>query len=306
MLRSTDRGATWAKTELPVKIGGNEDGRNTGERLMVDPAQGAVLFLGAKDGLYRSADHGATWSRVEAFPKVHVTLVAFDPVEKTKTGETAIVYAGFATARGGGLLVSTDGGATWGLIDGQPKGLVPHHLALDAKGVLYIAYGNGLGPNGVTDGAVWTFDPDSGAWTDISPVKPDGSDVFGYGGLSLDPAHPGVIVVSTLDRWGRGDDLFRSTDGGKTWKGLREKSEHDAAARPGCAAWKARPAAPWATGSATSTSTRPIPTRRSTSPATACGGPEPDRGRPLGPHRLAVRRRGPGGDGGPGAGFSPQ
>ncbi len=232
LLRSTDRGATWAKTELPVKIGGNEDGRNTGERLMVDPAQGAVLFLGAKDGLYRSADHGATWSRVEAFPKVHVTLVAFDPVEKTKTGETAIVYAGFATARGGGLLVSTDGGSTWGLLDGQPKGLVPHHLALDAKGVLYIAYGNGLGPNGVTDGAVWTFDPDSGAWTDISPVKPGGPDAFGYGGLSLDLAHPGVVVVSTLDRWGAGDDLFRSSDGGKTWKGLREKSEHDAGGAP--------------------------------------------------------------------------
>jgi len=233
LLRSTDRGATWAKTELPVKIGGNEDGRNTGERLMVDPSQGAVLFLGAKDGLYRSADHGATWSRVEAFPKVHVTLVAFDPVEKTKTGETAIVYAGFAASNGGGgLLVSTDGGATWGLVGGQPKGLIPHHLALDAKGVVHVAYGNALGPNGVTNGAVWTFDPDSGTWTDITPVKPGDGDLFGYGGLSLDPAHPGVIVVSTLDRWGRGDDLFRSTNGGKTWKALREKSEHDAAGAP--------------------------------------------------------------------------
>jgi len=232
LLRSTDRGATWARTELPVKIGGNEDGRNTGERLMVDPAQGAVLFLGAKDGLYRSADHGATWSRVEAFPKVHVTLVAFDPVEKTKTGETAILYAGFATNRGGGLLVSTDGGVRWGLVDGQPKGLIPHHLALDAKGVAYIAYGDALGPNGVTDGAVWKMDPDSGAWTDITPVKPGAGDVFGYGGLSLDPAHPGVIVVSTLDRWGKGDEVFRSTDGGKTWKGLREKSEHDIRGAP--------------------------------------------------------------------------
>jgi xyloglucan-specific exo-beta-1,4-glucanase len=232
VLRSTDRGATWAKTELPFGLGGNEDGRNTGERLMVDPARGAVLFLGTKEGLYRSADHGATWSRVEAFPRLHVTLVAFDPVMKTKTGETAILYAGVAGERGGGLLVSTDGGATWGLVTGQPKGLVPHHLAIDAKGGVFVAYGNGLGPNGVTDGAVWKLDPDTGAWTDITPVKPSGADVFGYGGLSLDPAHPGVILVSTLDRWAKGDDLFRSSDGGKTWKPLREASEHDTGRAP--------------------------------------------------------------------------
>ena len=237
LLRSTDRGATWAKTELPVKTGGNEDGRNTGERLMVDPAKGAVLFLGAKDGLYRSPDHGETWSRVEAFPRMHVTLVAFDPVEKTKTGETAIVYAGVASvadgvAKGGGLVVSTDGGATWGLVTGQPKGLIPHHMAVDAKGVVHVAYGNALGPNGVTNGAVWKLDPDSGAWTDITPVKPAGGDVFGYGGLSLDPVHPGVIVVSTLDRWAAGDDIFRSTDGGKSWKALRDKSEHDVGRAP--------------------------------------------------------------------------
>lgn len=237
ILRSTDRGATWAKSELPVKIGGNEDGRNTGERLMVDPRKGAVLFLGAKEGLYRSADHGETWSRVETFPRMHVTLVAFDPVEKTKTGETAIVYAGVASvadgvAKGGGLVVSTDGGATWGLVTGQPKGLIPHHMAVDAKGVVHVAYGNGLGPNDVTNGAVWRMDADTGAWTDITPVKPSGADVFGYGGLSLDPAHPGVIVVSTLDRWAMGDDVFRSTDGGKSWKALRAKSEHDVGRAP--------------------------------------------------------------------------
>lgn len=237
LLRSTDRGTTWAKTELPVKIGGNEAGRNTGERLMVDPQKGSVLFLGARDGLYRSADFGATWSRVEAFPKMHVTLVAFDPVQKTPTGETAILYAGVTNAlkegvAGGGLVVSTDGGVTWGLVNGQPRGLVPHHLAVDAKGVVYVAYGNGLGPNGVTDGAVWKMDPDTGAWTDITPVKPSGADVFGYGGLSLDPTRPGTLVVSTLDRWMVGDDVFRSTDGGKTWKALREKSDHDIGGAP--------------------------------------------------------------------------
>jgi hypothetical protein len=153
LLRSTDRGTTWAKTELPVKIGGNEDGRNTGERLMVDPHQGAVLFLGAKDGLYRSPDHGVTWSKVAAFPNVHVTLVAFDPAKTTTSGQTAIVYAGFSSPTGGGLLVSADGGVSWNPVKGQPKALVPHHLSIDAKGDIYVAYGNGLGPNGVTDGA---------------------------------------------------------------------------------------------------------------------------------------------------------
>ncbi|MBC7668072.1 MAG: hypothetical protein H7236_06340 [Gemmatimonadaceae bacterium] len=227
VLASVDRGATWTKAELPVKIGGNEDGRNTGGRLMVGPQNGAVLFLGAKDGLYRSGNHGATWARVEAFPRLHVTLVAFDPALKTKTGDTAILYAGVASEHGGGLLVSTDGGSTWGLVTGQPKGLVPHHLAIDTKGAAYVAYGNGLGPNGVTHGAVWRLDPDTGAWTDITPLKPEGGDVFGYGGLSLDPAHPGVIVVSTLDRWAVGDEVFRSIDDGKSWKALRAKAHHD-------------------------------------------------------------------------------
>lgn len=43
ILRSTDRGANWAVTPVPFKMGGNEDGRGLGERLAIDPtAQTAI------------------------------------------------------------------------------------------------------------------------------------------------------------------------------------------------------------------------------------------------------------------------
>src|SRR5262245_24881151 len=37
ILRSTDRGNTWQRTDLPFKVGGNMPGRSMGERLAIDP-----------------------------------------------------------------------------------------------------------------------------------------------------------------------------------------------------------------------------------------------------------------------------
>ncbi len=37
ILRSTDRGRTFQRTDLPFKLGANEDGRGAGERLAIDP-----------------------------------------------------------------------------------------------------------------------------------------------------------------------------------------------------------------------------------------------------------------------------
>jgi len=37
VLSSTDKGNSWTIHPLSVKIGSNEDGRGTGERLQVDP-----------------------------------------------------------------------------------------------------------------------------------------------------------------------------------------------------------------------------------------------------------------------------
>ncbi len=110
---------------------------------------------------------------------------------------------------------------------GQPTGVMVSHAAFDSTGALYLSYQNGPGPNDVSDGAVWTYQPKQEKFIDITPAAPKGEDKFGYGGLSLDAAHPGTLMVSTIDRWSHGDEVYRTTDGGKTWKALLPKAVRD-------------------------------------------------------------------------------
>ena len=66
ILRSTDQGKTFQRTDLPFKLGSNMPGRNMGERLVIDPNQNRILYLGARsgNGLWKSTDYGVTWAKV--------------------------------------------------------------------------------------------------------------------------------------------------------------------------------------------------------------------------------------------------
>ena len=230
LLRSDDRGESWQAIALPFKLGGNSDGRSTGERLQVDPHKGSVLLLGTnQDGLWQSSDFAKSWSRVGAFLASGVTFVLFDGRGGSAGQATSTIYAG---TDGSGVLRSTDGGASWSPLPGQPAGLIPHHGAIDAAGTLYLSYGDALGPNGLSSGAVWKYDTASAQWSNITPVAPAGEDKFGYAGLALDPRHPGTLLVSTLDRWVAGDQIFRSVDGGHSWTALGGKAKYDSSATP--------------------------------------------------------------------------
>jgi photosystem II stability/assembly factor-like uncharacterized protein len=241
--RSADQGDTWQLTEMMIKMGGNELGRSNGERLAVDPNQTKILFFGSRrNGLWKSEDGAVTWKKVESFPikedpeGLGVPFVVFDGKSGGKGKATPVIYAGISRLKDN-LYVSRDAGATWNLLPKQPTTFMPHHLELDSKGVVYVVYYAGPGPHDTdrkdlrTDGAVYKFDPKSGAWTDITPVKPNPAqdDKFGYGGLSVDAKSPGTLIVSTLNRYAKGHNLFRTTDGGKTWKDLFAKSEWDVA-----------------------------------------------------------------------------
>ncbi|WP_206792858.1 RICIN domain-containing protein [Amycolatopsis sp. MtRt-6] len=230
ILRSTDQGRTFQRTDLPFKLGGNEDGRSMGERLAIDPADHRTLYLGTrKNGLWRSTDYGVTWHQVPGFPVTGgassgagLSFVTFGPAG-SKT-----IYVG-AADKTTSLYRSTDGGATWQAVPGQPTGQLPQHGVLSGDGSLYVTYTDVPGPNGVKAGSVWKYTPSANAWKDISPIPGDG---FGFAGLAVDPRHPATVMVTTLDRWWPSDELYRSTDGGTTWKALGATAVRDASAAP--------------------------------------------------------------------------
>ena len=225
ILRSQDQGGTWQKTELPIHVGGNSDGRGSGERLVVDPHDGKVLWFGSNaDGLWKSTDGGESFHNVSS-PVVSMSLVAIDP-------ETGEVYLGSVDGDGG-LLVSRDSGRSFSRAAGTPP-QVPQHMAFARDGSVYVAFAEArdnktLNPSNAENGSVWKRDV-AGQWSDVTPVKPDSNVKFGYSGIDVGP--DGTIAVSTLDRWNGGDDIYLSRDGGRHWMGLRDKSHHDMTSYP--------------------------------------------------------------------------
>ncbi len=223
ILRSADQGKTWLQAPLPIKLGGNEPGRFSGSRLMVDPNFPARLFFGSRsDGLWGSDNGARSWRRVDSFPvigdrdAVGLVSVVFDAASGRPGAPTPVIYVAVSTHRQN-LFVSPDAGRTWKAVPGQPVGLRPNQAVLAADGRLYISYGRQPGPNSMTDGAVWCFDTRVRRWEDITPLHPSPHDQFGYGTICVDTGHPDTIMTGTFCRWAHGDTLFRSANAGKSW-----------------------------------------------------------------------------------------
>lgn len=226
VLVSADYGATWAATPLPgVHLGGNEDGRNAGERLAYDPNLPRALWLASsQDGLWTSSDSGASFARSAAFAPSSATFVLFDASSGAPGAATPVAYVG---ANGGGngngsVYVTRDSGRTFAQPAGvQPAGMTAMRAALDAAGTLFVTFGNALGPNGMSRGAVARLARGAGAaWEVITPPAAGGG---GFCGIAVDPAAAGVVVVTTLDWWAP-DEIYRTTDGGSTWTALVAKA----------------------------------------------------------------------------------
>lgn len=240
IFRSADRGAHWAITKVPFAMGGNEDGRGMGERLAIDPHHPATLFFGSRhDGLWRSDDSGGHWVKVPEFallglgqPRARRTthgglsFVLFDPQQRGR------MYVGSADPGPHHLFRSDNGGGSWAAIDAAPAGLLPTKAAIGSDGIVTISYADAIGPNGVTDGAVWRYDPATIQASDVTPPRSPGEVPGGFFGVAVSRQDPQVIAVSTVNRYKPIDTVWRSADGGRHWDELQRRSIRDISATP--------------------------------------------------------------------------
>ncbi|NLD98557.1 MAG: 1,4-beta-glucanase, partial [Fibrobacter sp.] len=248
IFRSSDYGNTFDTVNVTslFQAHGNGMGRNTGEKLAVDPQNSAILFCGSRTkGLFKSSDTGKTWTPVAGTASTAgssitsdngISFILFDPSNgKTASGGTKTIYMGVAKTPGN-LYVSNDGGESFTTVAGAPTNLMAMRAAL-AQGNLYITFSSGPGPHNVSTGAVWKYTTASSEWTNITPKDSayfgTGSPgrAHGFGGISIDPKDPRHLILSTINcysaqyRWSNkkdnaGDIIFESTDGGTTWRNL--------------------------------------------------------------------------------------
>jgi len=228
VLRSNDKGATFttAIVTSQFKTSGNDMGRQSGERLAVDPHKGNILFCATRaNGLFKSLDSGATWSAVSAFPVsttsdgIGLTFVHFDTANGTVGTATQRIWVGVSRTGSSNLYYSGDAGANWTAVSSALTTYAPRRIA-QAGTNLYMTYSDLAGPWNATAGAIYKMTTSNASWATITPVAG-----YPYSGITVNPSNTNMVLATTINKymsqpWGYGDRIYMSTDGGTTWTDL--------------------------------------------------------------------------------------
>jgi photosystem II stability/assembly factor-like uncharacterized protein len=194
------------------------------------PGQPNVFYMAPNNGgVWKTTDYGRTWNPIfDEQPTGSVGALAVAP----SSPETIYAGSGEGLRRpdlstGDGIYKSTDGGRTWqhlGLRDGQQIGAIlidPH----DPNRVFVAVVGHPYGPN-AERGVFRSLD---GGLTWKKVLYKDEN--TGAIDLAFDPSNPQVLYAdmwaSRRPPWttggsydGPGSGLYKSTDGGETWREL--------------------------------------------------------------------------------------
>jgi hypothetical protein len=213
VFKTTDGGANWFATGLTFV---NSAGNNIG-RLIMDPSNSSILFASTREGIYKTINAGSSWTLVYSSAK-------FINDMKFKPGNSQIIYA----CNSGGtpvIIKSINGGTNWSPIYTYTSSESRCELGVTAANPemiyalvctssrtlngIYQSTNSGASFTKVYDGTVTN--------QNLLGYNPDGSDMTGGQGtydlcIAVSPVDANLLYVG-------GINLFRSTNGGVSWKG---------------------------------------------------------------------------------------
>ncbi len=227
--QSTDAGLNWHT------VWSKQDSLNIGS-LAIDTANPDVIYAGTGEanlsadsyggvGIYKTTDGGASWKLLAPASDLgiptRIGVIAIDPRDSAH-----LLVAGVGANESspkpedfGGMFVSHDGGLTWrretfiSTNNYWCHAIVFHPTKRD---VIFATFTEQGAKNGI-----WLSEDGGGQWRQLSKGLP-APENFGRTSLAISPSGPDVIYALAQNTLSDRSDLvlgvFRSADGGETWK----------------------------------------------------------------------------------------
>ncbi len=222
--KTTSAGVTW------FPIFDQEKSVDSIGAIQVAPSNPDIVYAGAGDpiqgslgnGMWKSTDAGKTWQHIGLEDTVKITSIVVDPADP---GLVLVSALGDTTRHGGGVYRSTDGGKTWTnvLKPADVDGARDLQSAYDVPNVMLAATqgtgGAGGGGGGRGRGAnvkppqVFKSTDEGKTWTEIK-IPPFSGRVSVA--VAMHTKGQRFYIVGNAIEQGSG--LYRSDDGGATWK----------------------------------------------------------------------------------------
>ena len=221
--KSTDAGKTWTHIGL-------DDSQHIA-RLAIDPKNPDRVFVAALGhasgpnttrGVYRTTDGGKTWKRVlYKDEKTGAVDLSFDPADSNVIyaalyQQVRMPWGASSGGPGSGLYKSTDGGDHWTELEG-------HGLPDGVLGKIGVA----VGANSKTiyaqieakAGGLYVSRDAGATWTLVNPNDEFRQRAWYFTHIFADPKNPDIVYELNTG-------VFRSTDGGKTFRSVHGADSH--------------------------------------------------------------------------------
>ncbi len=195
----TDAAPTW---EYPISP--TENFTSSGyDSVWVNPTDPNIVVTSTSQALHYSPDGGSTWLEAE------VDLALTGAVFQIVSDANGVIYATVgpnttAGAQTGGVITSSDNGATWQSLNFPTDGAA-YAIAVAAAGDIFVGAHSTVGGIYKYDGIAWT--------------KLTAPDNYEYRSILINPEQPSTIyALATTWPSDTGMGFYRSIDDGETWE----------------------------------------------------------------------------------------